>query len=427
MADDPKEPYGDVDYADPGYQDDGKKRYPLDSEEHCRAAWSYINMPKNADKYTPQQLAKVRGRIKSALKRYGAKVEAAAELKDLELARPGTWKLKSGKLTFTEEMLRDAARFAAKTGARPAHVKIGHRDPRFVGDGEPALGWLGNVRMERDGKGPVLKGDITGMPDWLAAAAPTAWPDRSIEGWANYTDEDGETYALVIDALALLGATPPGIKSIRSLRDLPRALGVAASAGDGAIRVVASQSQTSVSEAEEHNNQEGSGMSHDYDPELIREALGLSADASDEQVSTALTGAGLVPAPAPAPVAASEETKETKAEATAQLVKQSGVIRIDASVWQDTQDKIRRLEARAAQMDRDERDKVIASAVESGKFAPARREHWARLWDADPKGTRELIDTLAPNMIPVAASGYSGDGDEDMDHEFAHLFPAKEH
>jgi HK97 family phage prohead protease len=68
---DPKKPYGDVSYADPGYQADKKKRYPLDSEEHCKAAWSYINMPKNAAKYSPAQVASIKGRIKSAAKKYG--------------------------------------------------------------------------------------------------------------------------------------------------------------------------------------------------------------------------------------------------------------------------------------------------------------------------------------------------------------------
>lgn len=67
---DPDEPYGDVEYADPGYQSDGKKRYPLDSEEHCRAAWSYINQDDNAAKYTPEQLARIKGRIRRALERY---------------------------------------------------------------------------------------------------------------------------------------------------------------------------------------------------------------------------------------------------------------------------------------------------------------------------------------------------------------------
>lgn len=71
---DAKEPYGpasEAHYADPGYQGDKKKRYPLDSEEHCRAAWSYINMPGNASKYTPDQVKAIKERIKSAGKEYG--------------------------------------------------------------------------------------------------------------------------------------------------------------------------------------------------------------------------------------------------------------------------------------------------------------------------------------------------------------------
>jgi hypothetical protein len=74
MANNPQEPYGDVKYADPGYQQDKKKRYPLDSEEHCRAAWDYINMPKNASKYSPEHLKLIKGRIKEALKKYGVTV-----------------------------------------------------------------------------------------------------------------------------------------------------------------------------------------------------------------------------------------------------------------------------------------------------------------------------------------------------------------
>jgi len=73
-ASDPKKPYGDVPYADPGYQADGKKRYPIDTEDHCKAAWSYINMSKNAAKYSSQQLAAIKRRIKAALKTYGVDV-----------------------------------------------------------------------------------------------------------------------------------------------------------------------------------------------------------------------------------------------------------------------------------------------------------------------------------------------------------------
>lgn len=71
---DGKEPYGNVTYADPGYQQDGKKRYPLDSEKHIRAAWSYINMPKNASKYSSSQVAAIKSRIKSKMKGLGADI-----------------------------------------------------------------------------------------------------------------------------------------------------------------------------------------------------------------------------------------------------------------------------------------------------------------------------------------------------------------
>jgi hypothetical protein len=70
----PKKPYGDVAYADPGYQSDGKKRYPLDTEEHCRAALSYINQEKNAAKYSPGQVASIRAKIKAAARKHGIQV-----------------------------------------------------------------------------------------------------------------------------------------------------------------------------------------------------------------------------------------------------------------------------------------------------------------------------------------------------------------
>lgn len=66
-----KGPYGKVRYADPGYQDDDKPRYPLDTEKHVRAAWSYINQKKNQKPYTPEQIKKIKSRIKQAAKKLG--------------------------------------------------------------------------------------------------------------------------------------------------------------------------------------------------------------------------------------------------------------------------------------------------------------------------------------------------------------------
>ena len=71
-AADSNKPYGDVRYADPK---NGK--YPIDTEEHVRAAWSYINMPKNAAKYSSGELSAIKGRIRSAMRRHG--IEASSD------------------------------------------------------------------------------------------------------------------------------------------------------------------------------------------------------------------------------------------------------------------------------------------------------------------------------------------------------------
>ena len=62
------EPYGEVEYADPGYQADRKKRYPIDTGAHIRAAWNFISRPTNARRYTPDELAHIKARIVAAWK-----------------------------------------------------------------------------------------------------------------------------------------------------------------------------------------------------------------------------------------------------------------------------------------------------------------------------------------------------------------------
>ena len=66
-------PYGDVAYADPGYRG-GRKRYPIDTAAHVRAAWSYINQADNAAQYTATQLAAIKNKIKAAARRFGVTI-----------------------------------------------------------------------------------------------------------------------------------------------------------------------------------------------------------------------------------------------------------------------------------------------------------------------------------------------------------------
>lgn len=68
-----KKPYGNVKYADPGYQADGKARYPIDTPEHVKAALSYIAQASNRAKYSPADLEKVEEAIEKAAERFGIK------------------------------------------------------------------------------------------------------------------------------------------------------------------------------------------------------------------------------------------------------------------------------------------------------------------------------------------------------------------
>lgn len=63
--------YGDVAFADPT-----NHTYPIDTAEHVRAAWSYINHKDNAAKYDKDEVKAIKDRIKRAANRHGVDIEA---------------------------------------------------------------------------------------------------------------------------------------------------------------------------------------------------------------------------------------------------------------------------------------------------------------------------------------------------------------
>lgn len=290
MADDPKKPYGDVEYADEGVRPDGKKRYPCDTEKHARAAWAYVNVPENAAKYTDEQLAAIKTKIRAALKRYGVEVEASAE--------------------------------------PPAPDEPPPDEPQTP-----------------ETEAPAESG---------ASSCP-------------------------------------------------------APAGTAAVHAAASE--TTAPAAEDKTEQKGAGL---MDPAKIREALGLAPDVSDDEVKAALVTAGLATAP--------PDHSDQKLSANAA---KAGLVTIDPSQLQQLQDNVVRAAALAKKLEMQDRDAAIEKAVVSGKFPPARREHYERLWDADPEGTKALIASLATGLIPVTAMGYSNDVDvlanDELDREIARL------
>lgn len=63
------EEYGDL--PDSKWGDPTNKKYPLDTEKHVRAAWAYINMPKNQRRYSEAEVNTIKERIRRAAKEFG--------------------------------------------------------------------------------------------------------------------------------------------------------------------------------------------------------------------------------------------------------------------------------------------------------------------------------------------------------------------
>jgi len=62
--------YGEVEFADPV-----NNKYPVDTPEHVRAAWSYIHHKDNAGKYDAAEVRQIESRIKRAAKKHGVDID----------------------------------------------------------------------------------------------------------------------------------------------------------------------------------------------------------------------------------------------------------------------------------------------------------------------------------------------------------------
>jgi hypothetical protein len=254
----------------------------------------------------------------------------------VEICRVGKYRLTSGEHTFTKAQLESAVR-RASAGQAP-RIGIGHTDPRWAelaaGDGEPALGRVENLRLSDDGS--TLIGDFARMPDWFADALPTAFPSRSIEGPC-----DGDE--LQISAVKVLGLTMPGVHTLADLEqfvsDEGPALVAAGADNHGHDVTVVLASQRSKEKP--------------MDKKRIRKALGLPADATDDQVK----------------------------DAAHRFLAEDGQAKVS------------------------EREDLLAAAVDAGKFSEGRVAFWREQYDRDPAGARKAIGSLvAVGREKLAAS-----------------------
>lgn len=106
-------------YADPGWQEDGKKRYPLDDPDHVRSAAKFFGEESNAAKYSPEHRAEIHSKIAAAEKKYGIGDQAKKnESASAEIP------LQENKMTEAEiKELQDKAALAETASADLATAK----------------------------------------------------------------------------------------------------------------------------------------------------------------------------------------------------------------------------------------------------------------------------------------------------------------
>jgi hypothetical protein len=233
----------------------------------------------------------------------------------------------------------------------------------------------------------------------LGGTGPQAkWWPRNVEADGDrlsfvIDDEDGHLIRLPItlanDAVAY--GTPTFVETPST---------VAASDGQGS-RVLASW----ASKAARPRVEARMKIEQEFDTDRLRKRLGLADDADEAKIIEALTAD--LPASPPATTAASGQMPE-------------GTVLIDAAKLTELEDGAKAGAEVRASLAGHERDDAITGAVEGGRIAASRREHFQQRWDVDPDGTRTLLtadvkDGGLAAVIPVQARemGRSGDGEGD--------------
>lgn len=220
------DPHDPLDYADPGYQPDGKPRYPLDSARHIRAAWAYIHQAHNARRYTPAQLAQIRARIVAA---WRARIDAAgppeaaagaapdaAPLAEPSLARKGLVAIaRLARLGVELDWLAD--RVALEAALAPAGAPAADRIPQIIGelsdfiDARLAAASAGLAAGDSDGDGSADGiGDLAALAPIgaLRKARPAIDPARLTDGLAKLAGEIVPRLDALQQRVEQIAATP---------------------------------------------------------------------------------------------------------------------------------------------------------------------------------------------------------------------------
>lgn len=296
----------------------------------------------------------------------------------VEVLRLGTWNASNGPITVDKALMDSVMAAAHDEEVDLGALKIGHVDKRF--DGQPAFGWLRNHRMSGDGK--RMLADIVDVPVKLAEVAKIAFKRRSPELRPNVTTAGGKTYPYTMQALSLLGVTPPAIKGLGDLLGL-----FSDKAQDGGFYVhMAQENPDAITFELATDLSEGVVDTDDVttdptkgtpmDEAQIRKLFKLSDDAD-------LTV---------------ELTKIAATPPAATLADGDDIVKVSKAVWEDTR-KAAEDGAKALQTihERDVKQAVL-TALKDGRITAVDQEKWTQRLTEDYDKAMVYLTELSPGV-----------------------------
>lgn len=346
---------------------------------------------------------------------------AKTTLKGVELVRAGTWGGMTGQATITEADLADTVRAYHDPEIDRAALKIGHDGDLNLGTGQPAAGWIENLRLSADKK--TLIGDLTSIPTKLASIIPTAYRRRSVEMSKGVTTPSGKRYLAALTGLALLGAKAPAVKGLADVLEIYASETETPAPGDA---LAAERVSLSVEDPDTTPVPHGPGKRAEAEEgtpsgvatpderiakvaltDALKKKLGLPETATDAEIEAALEAAEIAapadppaePAAPAAPTAGTEApaaaTPAAGAEAPAAGVSlgEGETVTVSKVVFGEMLEDLKTLKAdRAAERHRS----ALDEAVKTGRISPAERPKFAVMLAAAEAPTMTLLSELAP-------------------------------
>lgn len=351
---------------------------------------------------------------------------ATTTFKDVQLVKAGTWGGMTGRSTITSEDLADAVAAYADPEIDRGVIKIGHDGDLNLATGQPALGWVENLRLSEDKQ--TLLGDLTNIPSKLAAIVPRAFRRRSVEMTLGAKTPSGKTYRAALTGLALLGAKAPAVKGLDDILSLYAAEGEPV-AGDATV-AFAVDGDTDTAPvphdpaAPVNGGPDGTPNERTADVALLDElkkTLGLPEDATEADVTAAVAkAAGNDPKPEgeqpPAEPVPAAEPAAPAAEPAPGVELGEGApatVVVSAVQFAAMQEQLATLTQSAAA---DRKAKALDDAIATGRISPAERVQFAAVLDANEEAGTKLLTSLAPRVAVIElGADHAPNADADLD------------